>query len=113
MAEIVVVGAFTAKSGKEVDARKAFERLIEPTHEEPGCILYALHQGADDPARLAFIERWASREELDAHLKSDHIADVLQRVDELFQTSDITVYSPLPGGESKKGSLAEHAGSAA
>ncbi len=113
MAEIVVVGAFTAKPGKEQDAKEAFQRLIEPTHGEPGCILYALHQCADDPARLAFIERWASREELDAHLNSDHIADALQRVDELFQTSDITVYTPLPGGESKKGSLAEHAGSAA
>lgn len=113
MAEIVVVGAFTAKPGKEGDARRAFERLIEPTHTEPGCILYALHQGADDPARLAFIERWASREDLEAHLKSDHVADVLQRVDELFETSDITVYDPLPGGEATKGSLAEHAGSAA
>lgn len=113
MAEIVVVGAFTAKPGKEEDAKQAFEGLVEPTHSEPGCILYALHQGADDPARLAFIERWASREDLDAHLKSDHVADVLQRVDELFQTSDITVYNPLAGGESRKGSLAEHAGGAA
>jgi quinol monooxygenase YgiN len=113
MAEVVVVGAFTAKPGNEQDAKQAFERLIEPTHNEPGCILYALHEGADDPARLVFIERWASREDLDAHLESDHIADVLQRVDELFQTSDITVYNQLPGGEPKKGSLSEHAGSAA
>ena len=113
MSEIVVVGAFTAKRGKEEDAKEAFKALVEPTHGESGCILYALHQGADDPARLAFIERWASREELDAHLKSDHIAEVLQRVDELFQTSDIRVYNPLAGGESKKGSLAEHAASAA
>jgi quinol monooxygenase YgiN len=112
MAEIVVVGAFTAKPGKEEDAKEAFERLVEPTHREAGCILYSLHQGADDPARLAFIERWASRQDLDAHLESDHIAAVLQRVDELFQSSDITVFNPLPGGEATKGSLAEHAGSA-
>ena len=113
MAEIVVVGAFTAKPGKEEDAKQAFEQLVEPTHNERGCILYALHQGADDPARFAFIERWASREDLDARIKSEHVAGLLQGVDELFQTSDITVFNPLPGGESKKGSLAEHAGSAA
>jgi quinol monooxygenase YgiN len=113
MPEIVVVGAFTAKPGKEEDAKQAFEALVKPTHEESGCILYALHQGADDPARLAFIERWASREDLDAHLKSDHIAEALKRVDEFFQVSDITVYNPLPGGESRKGSLAEHAGGGA
>lgn len=109
MAEIVVVGAFTAKPGKEEDARPAFEALVEPTHGEPGCILYALHQGADDPARLVFIERWASREALDAHLKSEHVNRVLERADELFQSSDITVYRPLPAGEPRKGSLAAHA----
>jgi len=113
MPEVIVVGAFSAKPGKEGEARQAFEALVEPTHREPGCILYALHQGADDPARLAFIERWASREELDNHLKSEHVARVLERVDELFQASEITVYDPLPLGEPKKGSLAAHAASAA
>jgi quinol monooxygenase YgiN len=112
VAEVVVVGAFTAKPGKEDEARAAFEDLLEPTHAESGCILYALHQGADDPTRLAFIERWASPEELDAHLKTDHVAAVLARADDLFDASDITVYGPVPGGESRKGSLAEHAGSA-
>jgi hypothetical protein len=38
---------------------------------------------------------------------------VLRLADELFETSDITIYNPLPGGESTKGSLAEHAGSVA
>lgn len=112
MPEIVVVGAFIARPSKEDDARQAFEALIEPTHTESGCILYALHQGADDPTRFVFIERWGSREELDAHLKSDHVAELLRRVDELFEASDITLYDPLPGGEAKKGSLAEHAASA-
>lgn len=65
MAEIVVVGAFTAEPGTEADA------------------------------------------------KSRHFEHVLQRADELFESSDITVYNPVPGGESTKGSLAEHAGSAA
>lgn len=112
MTPIVVVGAFTARPGKEDEARAAFEALVEPTHAEPGCILYALHQGADDPARLAFIERWNSREELEAHLRSDHIAAVLERVDELFATSDITVYDPVARGETTKGTLEGHAGSA-
>jgi quinol monooxygenase YgiN len=114
MPEIVVVGSFRAKPGQEAAAREAFESLVSPTHAEDGCVLYALHQGADDPARLAFVERWASREELDAHLKSDHIAAVLARADELFADGgDIVVYDALPGGEQTKGSLAAHAGSAA
>jgi quinol monooxygenase YgiN len=110
MSEIVVVGSFTAQPGKEAEAAEAFKALMEPTHREEGCILYALHQGMDDPRRLAFVERWASREALDAHLASAHIQEVLARVDELFGGSgDIVVYEPLPGGDAQKGSLAAHA----
>jgi len=110
MAEVVVVGSFTARSGKEREAEEAFTALLEPTHGEEGCILYALHRGVDDPERLAFIERWASREALEAHLNSPHVKEVLSRAEDLFGDSDITVYEPLPGGETRKGSLAAHAG---
>ena len=110
MPEIVVTGSFTARPGKEADARAAFEALLAPTHDEPGCVLYALHQGTDDPARLTFVERWASQEELDAHLASDHIAAALARADELFvDGGDITVFTPVPGGQEAKGSLAAQA----
>ena len=62
-------------------------------------------------SEVVVVERWASREALDAHLKSAHVAAVLERVEELFgDSADIVVYEPLPGGETKKGSLAAHAG---
>jgi quinol monooxygenase YgiN len=107
MRDVVVVGSFRARPGKEVEAAEAFKALVEPTHREDGCILYALHQGADDPGRLVFIERWSSRELLEAHLRSAHITAVLERVEELFgDAADIVVYEPVPGGEPRKGSLA-------
>jgi quinol monooxygenase YgiN len=114
MSEVVVVGSFKAEPGREAEALEAFKALVEPTHDEDGCVLYALHQGADDPSQLAFIERWASREALDAHLKTPHIAAVLERAAELFgESGSITVYDAVPGGETVKGSLADHAGSTA
>ena len=114
MSEIVVVGSFKAQPGKEDEAVEAFRALVAPTHAEDGCILYALHRGVDDPSRLAFVERWASREQLDAHLSSPHVQEALKRVEELFgDSADIVVYDALPGGEPAKGSLAEHAGSGA
>jgi quinol monooxygenase YgiN len=61
MSEVVVVGSFTVQEGKEEEATQAMAELMAPTHEESGCILYALHRGSDDPKRLAFVERWASR----------------------------------------------------
>ena len=111
MSEVVVVGSFTAQPGKQDEALQAFKDLVGPTHSEAGCILYALHQGADNPAQLAFVERWASREELDAHLASPHIKALLERAEDLFGDSgSITVYEAVPEGEEKKGSLAKHAG---
>ena len=111
MTEVVVVGSFHAQPGKEAEAVEAFRALVEPTHREEGCILYALHQGTDDPRRLAFIERWASRELLNAHLESAHVKKVLERAEELFgDSADIIVYEPRPAGETNKGSLAAHAG---
>lgn len=111
MPEIVVVGSFTARPGKEAEALELFEALVAPTHGEDGCILYALHQGVDDPRRLAFVERWASREELDAHLAGPHVQQALTRVDELFgDSADIVVYEARAGGDTTKGSLAAHAG---
>ena len=110
MSEVVVVGSFKAEPGKEAEALQAFKDLVGPTHAEDGCILYSLHQGADDPSQLAFIERWASREALDAHLKTPHIAAVLERAPELFgESGSITVYDAVPEGEPKKGSLKVHA----
>ena len=111
MPEVVEIGSFKVNPGKENAALEAFEALVEPTHREDGCILYALHRGVDDPARLTFIERWESRELLDAHLKSDHVSALLERADELWgDNGEITVYEAVAAGEPKKGSLAEHAG---
>ena len=111
MSEVVVVGTFKAEPGKEAEALEAFKALVEPTHAEDGCILYALHRGTDDPSRLTFVERWASREALDAHLTTPHVAALLERAEALFGDSpDITVFEAVPGGEHSKGSLAAHAG---
>jgi quinol monooxygenase YgiN len=111
MSEIVVVGSFTAQSGREAEALAAFEALVQPTHDEAGCILYALHRGTDDPRRLAFVERWESREHLDAHLGSSHVSALLERADELLaEPADIVVYDARPLGEDRKGALAGAAG---
>lgn len=110
MSEVVVTGVFKINPGKEEEALAAFKDLVEPTHGEDGCILYALHRGTDDPARLTFVERWASREQLDAHLNSAHVSALLERSDELWgENGEITVYEAVPAGEARKGSLAEHA----
>jgi quinol monooxygenase YgiN len=111
MSEIVVVGSLKARPGQEDALDGALADLVAPTHAEAGCILYALHRGVDDPARFAFVERWESREHLDAHLGSSHVSALLERADELLaEPADIVVYDAAPGGEARKGALAAAAG---
>jgi quinol monooxygenase YgiN len=110
MSEVIVVGSFSARPGREQEAEQAFEAILEPTHAEDGCVLYALHRGIQDPRRLTFIERWSSQEALAAHLDTPHIQAVLARAEDLFEEGgEIVVYEALPGGQPKKGSLAAHA----
>jgi len=80
---ITVVATFQARPGKETELRTALIGLLAPTRKEAGCLNYDLHTSPEDPAMFLFHENWTSKELLDAHLKSPHVAALLPRVDEL------------------------------
>ena len=80
---ITVVATFHARPGKETELKNALIGLVAPTRREAGCINYDLHASPEDLAKFLFHENWTSKELLDAHLKSPHIAALLPRVDEL------------------------------
>lgn len=69
-----VVAQLKATPGKEADLRRVLLTLIEPTRAEEGCVQYDLHVHATDPSRFVFYENWTSREHLDRHLASAHLA---------------------------------------
>jgi len=48
--------------------------LLEGTRNEPGCRRYDLHASVTDPSRVVFVEEWESREHLEAHFGTPHIA---------------------------------------
>ncbi len=72
--KVDVVAHIHAKPGRESDLRKVLEAFVAPTRKEDGCIRYDLFVDLDDPTKFTFIEEWESREALDKHGKSDHIA---------------------------------------
>ena len=96
MKTITVVATFQAKPGKETELKTALTGLLAPTRKEAGCVNYDLHASPEDPAKFLFHENWASKELLDAHLKSPHVAALLPRVDELCtQFPQITIWEKL------------------
>ncbi len=79
-----VTALFQAHLGQEEELKNALLSLVAPTLKEKGCLNYDLHQSLEDPTKFLFYENWTSREELDAHLQSDHVKAALQQVNELL-----------------------------
>lgn len=81
----------------------AFIDLIPEVHAEDGCEFYALHEGED---RLVMIEKWQSREALDAHLEGPVIKDLQARLaGKLAESTSVQVLNALPAGDPARGAL--------
>jgi quinol monooxygenase YgiN len=84
MAEVVIVAEMALAEGRESEALEALEELCEATHREDGCLLYAVHRVSGDDRAVFLLEKWRSREDLDRHLASEHVAAKKAREGELF-----------------------------
>jgi quinol monooxygenase YgiN len=89
---IRVVAHFKPKPGKLEDARGLLLGFTAPTRVEKGCVFYDLHENADNPEDLTFIEEWQSEEDLDAHGQSAHIQAGRKRMPELMDVVDVRRY---------------------
>lgn len=65
MSPVVVTAVFTPTEGGYDALRSALARALPAVHAEEGCLLYAIHD-ADD-GTVTMIEKWTSRDALDAH----------------------------------------------
>lgn len=67
--------------GKQLEA--AFAPAIAATRKEKGCLAYDLGRSAKSPDAYVLYERWASLDDLKAHLEAKHIAELLPKLGEL------------------------------
>jgi len=101
--EVVILATVSPKPGIESDVEREFSALLEPTHAEDGCELYALHRVRERPGQLVFVERWTSQEALDAHASSSHIATCIAACEgRLEGPVDIVTLDPIRGGDASK-----------
>ncbi len=85
MAETLkVVAQLEAKPGSAESLRVVLEALVEPTRAEAGCVRYELWQDLDRAERFFFVEEWASREAVDAHLGTEHVQSALAAFPDLL-----------------------------
>ena len=101
---VVVTAVFTPLPGSRDTARAALQAALPDVHAEEGCLLYALHDAAD--GSLILIEKWASREHLEAHASGEPVARLNRAVEGLLEDAPAVVtMTPVPSGDVSKGQL--------
>ena len=104
MSAVIVVATAFPVPERKAEVIAAFEAAIAQVHsEEPGCELYALHQGED---RLVMIEKYASQDAVAEHIKGKGLAALRAALEgKLSSPMDVQVLIPHPAGNARKGAL--------
>jgi quinol monooxygenase YgiN len=100
-----VVAVIKAKPGQEKIVEGLLKGLVAPTHQEAGCVRYVLHRSAEDPRTFVFVEKWESKDALEKHLGSAHIAQAFARQAELIEAIQVMPLVALDSALSDKGSF--------
>ena len=66
---IIVLGSVVATEGKLPEALALSREHVTRSRTEAGCIAHAVHQDAENPQRLVFVEEWSDQTSLLTHFK--------------------------------------------
>lgn len=100
---VVVVATITPKPDQVDAVRDAILTAVPKVHEEPGCELYALHEG---DGSFVMVERWESVEALKVHGRAGALTTLGGAIaDKLAAPLDVRRLAPVPAGEAGKGAL--------
>jgi quinol monooxygenase YgiN len=98
---VVVVATFLPRPADRDQVVRILEEGIAQVHREPGCQLYALHEGTD---RLVMVEKWSSAEALDQHSKADAVREVRSRMAGMLEVPvEVVVLRPHAAGDPELG----------
>lgn len=82
--KVAMIARISPKAGATAELRSVLRSMLEPTHREPGCIVYNLHEPVTGTeVTFSFYEVWRSQEDLDRHMQTEHVRRLIDRVEEL------------------------------
>jgi len=85
MSKLTLIAKIVAKAEKRELVRSELLKLITPTRAEEGCINYDLHQDNENSNLFIFHENWESKELLQKHLASAHIAEYMKATEDSIE----------------------------
>lgn len=71
------IANFVARPGRSAELGSKLVDLIAPSRAEAGCFRYEVYRAEGDSDRWVVLETWCSVDDLDAHMKSEHLAAFL------------------------------------
>ncbi|OON91112.1 MAG: hypothetical protein ATN32_02585 [Candidatus Epulonipiscium fishelsonii] len=92
---IVVVATNYLIEEKKHEYMVLVKKLVEETRKEKGCISYVLHEDINDPNKLAFIEKWETKEDIDAHFKAPHFVELTPKLNECRTGREVNLYKEI------------------
>ncbi len=72
---LILVVRLTIKAGHENEVIESFRKLQEETRREPGCIMYVVQRGIENPRHYLIYEQYQDQAALDTHRASAHFIE--------------------------------------
>jgi quinol monooxygenase YgiN len=100
---VVVVATIIPKPDQVDAVREAILAAVPKVHAEPGCELYAVHEGK---GQFVMVERWESSEALKVHGAAEALTTLGgQLADKLDGPLDVRRLTAVPAGHPDKGAI--------
>jgi quinol monooxygenase YgiN len=81
---IIIAGNVTVKPDRRDEWLQVAMAMSRASQAEDGCVTYRFYQDLEDPNLMLLFEVWESEEALEAHFKTDHIAEYRSKIPELI-----------------------------
>ncbi len=93
---VIIAGEFKLNPERRSEALEAMRIASEKTlANDKGCIQYHFYQEISDPDTVLVFERWASYEDILAHVMSAHMPAFHKALNETVIDRDIFIYQDV------------------
>lgn len=79
-----VMASIVVRPEQAAAARTLLADLARASRREPGCLAYELFQRADQPHVFRTVEQWQGAADVDAHMKTPHVAAAIAGAGPMF-----------------------------
>jgi quinol monooxygenase YgiN len=92
---VIVIIKMKALPEKCLEFRQTLQALMQPTRKEKGCLSHNVYQDIECNNSFSLFQAWASRSDLDDHLRSDRFTILIGTKSLLSRPPEITINEVL------------------